>query len=112
LDGSVHGKESVGDDFEAVESRKCLRANGYDPGGLHLRQAGDLAQAADHKYRNPIEAGREGSAGLGEAVVQKNLVHDQRQVKLAAQARQFFCLPGLGEVAGGVVGVDQDDGAC
>ena len=45
-----------------------------------------------------------------EAVIEKDLVHNQRQIELAAEARQLLSLPRLGEVAGGVVGMHQDDG--
>src|SRR5208337_1256122 len=47
---------------------------------------------------------------LGEAVVQKNLVHNQGKIELPAELRQLFGLPRLGEVAGWIVGMHQHDG--
>ncbi len=44
-------------------------------------------------------------------VIQKYFVDDERQIMLAAQAGEFPPLPRLGEVAGWVVGMNQDDGA-
>jgi len=46
-----------------------------------------------------------------EGVIEEDLVDDEGEIELAAKARQFGCFPLLGEVAGGVVGVNDDDGA-
>ena len=43
-------------------------------------------------------------------VVQKDLIHDEREVELPAQPRQLLGLPRLGKVAGRVVRVHQHDG--
>jgi hypothetical protein len=44
-------------------------------------------------------------------VIEEDLVDDEGKGVLAADLREGFGLPGLGEVAGGVVGVHEDEGA-
>ena len=56
LDRSIHGEESVRDDFEAVEGCGSFGAGRDNPGGLHLRQSSDFAEATDHEYLHPLDA--------------------------------------------------------
>src|SRR5579871_3745219 len=47
LDGGVHGEKGVGDDLQAGEGFAESGASRGNPCGFHLRQAGNLAEAAD-----------------------------------------------------------------
>src|SRR5579871_3360834 len=115
LHRGVDREEGVGDDLEPVEGGGAMRSGGNDPGGLHLGQAGDLAEPADDKDGDIFEAGgkgRDGACGRrGEPVVEKDFVDDEGKAGVTADGGQFGGFPGLGEMAGRVVGVDEDDGA-
>ena len=150
LNGRVHGEEGVGDDFEAGEGLGGVAVGGFagveaasmvgagaeeggrhdNPGGLHLREGGNFAEAADdvdgHTFKAAGEGGglrREGGECAGEArireavglraeaVIEKDFIDDEGEAELAAEAGELLGLEGFGEVAGGIVGVDDDDGA-
>ena len=111
-----------------------------NPGDLHLREGGNFAEAADDVDGDAFEAagealglrgesgglrggvrGLRGVVGLGgevrvrkvgaEAVVEEDLVDDEGEAELAAEPGELLGLGGFGEVAGGIVGVHDDDGA-
>ena len=115
LHRGVHGEKGIGDDLQSIEGGYAFRAGGDDPGSFHLGQAGDLAQAADNEYGHAFEAGCETGDMIGmsrnKAVVEEDFIDDKREVVFAADAGEFVRLPAPGEVAGGIVGVHEDDGA-
>ena len=84
LDGGIHGEEGVGDDFEAVEGCRSVRAGGDNPAGLHLGQAGDFAEATDNEDGDIEETGGECGVRTGMAVVEKDFVDDEGQVEFTA----------------------------
>ena len=119
LDGSVDREERVGDDFEAAGGfgEEGIRAEGGDPCGFHLGQAGDLAQSAEDIGEDGMlaggKAGRARCRGVGgvEGIIQEDFIDDEGEVVLLTDAfeRQPF---GAGsEMAGRVVGMDNDYGA-
>lgn len=85
------------------------------PGEFHLRQAENLADAADDEDRNGCRA-REERVGIGgvngfKRVVEKDLIDDERKAVSAADFKERVRLSLAGEMAGRVVGMDEDDGA-
>jgi hypothetical protein len=134
LDGGVHGEEGVGDDFEAGHGGlgDFCGAAGDDPGGLHLGEAADLADAGEDEGQAGVVAGGE-AAGAGELdrgcgggfgrgfdrrfdggldrVVEEDFVDDEGDSLLRAEGFEGGAFVGGGEVAGRVVGVHEDDGA-
>src|ERR1700677_99897 len=109
LNGSAHGEEGVRDDLQTLR----WRSKAGDPGRLHLRQSGHLAQATEHESRHRV--GTRGKAlSIGPAtdtVVQKYLVHDQGQVMLAANFFDGCPFRRVGEVSGWIVRVNYGDGS-
>ncbi len=90
---------------------RAAGARDDDPGGFHLGQTGDFAEAADDVDGDVFESGGKGGGGGGDRVVEEDFVDDEGEVEVAADAREFACFPGLGEMAGRIVGVYEHDGA-
>ena len=87
LDRRVHGEEGIGDDLQPAERVTQHRngSGGGDPRCLHLRQRADLAQATEHEGEAlRITGGKAARRRGGEGVVQKDLVHDQREATFGA----------------------------
>ncbi len=97
LHRSIHGEKRVGYDFQPIERRSCLGPGSHDPGRLHLRQRGNLAQPAHDKHRHSLEACRKtcrrSRVARIESVVQKDLVDDQGQIEFPAQTTSVLRLP-------------------
>ena len=115
LDGSVHGEPCVGEDFEAGEGFRGLRAGGENPGGFHLWEGADFAGAADDENGDAeVAGGKAGGVfggGAAESVVQEDFIHNEGEIVAAAECGEGEGFDVGGEVAGGVVGMDEDDGA-
>lgn len=114
LDGSVHGKVGVGDDLDAVEGGVDFpfRSAGDDPGSLHLRQARNFAKAAQDESESGMVCGSKALGSLAaEGIVEEDFIDDESEAAFGAKQLQLASLGGGGEVACGVVGMDQSDGA-
>ena len=63
------------------------------------------------KVEARVRAGSEALDFAGEAVVEEDLVDDEREVVAGADSLELVALGTRGGVAGGVVGMDEDEGA-
>lgn len=114
LDGRVHGQIRIGDDFQPGEGvfLGAFGAAGDDPGGFHLREAGYFGDAAESK-RERGGIGRErGARRAVQCKIEEDFVGDQGEAARGTdfvQPRNFLRVC---EMAGGVIGVNDDNGAC
>ena len=114
LDGGVHGEIGVGDDLQTVESRLHfpVRPEGSDPGGFHLRQSADLAEAAQDKGQGRMIASGKALRLLAvQGKVEEDLVDDEGKAVLGADLFELRPLNSRGEMPRRVVGMDERNGA-
>src|SRR5579872_4843457 len=113
LDGRVHGEIGVGDDLEALESglHEGIRPRGDEPGELHLRQSRNFRNAAQSEGEVLLVSGESRLRMSIEAVVEKDFVHNEGEAVLAAKIVHGTALGAANIRAGGIIGIDEDDGA-
>ena len=117
--GALHrradGEVGVRDPLQVFPRLRAQRGGTVDhhPAELHLRQAGHLGKAAHGERQALFDAGQRGDAvGIfGEFVVGEDFVGDQRDIALRAECGEFAQFVALHVAAGGVVRIDQHDGA-
>ncbi len=112
LCGSADGKKSVGDDFQTIErgTDERNRAGDGEPCDFHLRQRGDFGKAAKSEGKG-FGVGSESFARQAvEGETQEDFVHDQSKIMFLADGVQAEELFGLDVGAGGIVGMDEENG--
>ena len=87
----AHRKIRVGDPLQLLPrfARAARRAAHHDPAQLHLRQSGDLGEAAHGERQALLHAGqrRHAIGVVRQRVVGEDFVGDQRHLALARRAR-------------------------
>jgi hypothetical protein len=113
LGGRTEGEEGVGDDFEAIEGGADLRRGAGDgkPGDFHLGESGNFGEAAEGEGQD-FGVGGEGFARSAvEGEVQEDFVDDQGKIVFFANGVEASEFLGLDVGAGGIVGMDEENGA-
>ena len=103
----------VGDDFEALERgmHESGGAGDGDPGDFHLRECGDFGEAAESEGECERVCG-EGFVRLGvEGEVEEDFVGDEGEMVFQAESVKAVEFFGLHVGTGGVVGMNEKDGA-
>ncbi len=113
LDGRVHGEIGIGDDFEAARGVlfEFLRAGQSDPGAFHLRQAAELGDAAEGEGERRSLRGEGWRGWCLQGEVEEDFIGDESQVVFCAEGGELGLFVGLGVMAGGIVGMNEDGGA-
>src|SRR5262249_7447711 len=113
LDGRSDRKVGIGDEFKAVEGGGVMWAIRDDPAELELREPakfGESGHAEGEGFCGWI-FGRLDETVFEESVFKKNLVDQDGDVALGADRLETIRFVGLEVRAGGVVGIDDDDGS-
>ena len=104
----IHREKGVRDDLQTIERR--VQASG-PVATIHAAficgSPAILLKPLTTKTGTPSSPAAKLAAVVAQAVVEKDLIDDQRKIELAAELRQFLGLPRLGEMAGRVIGMHQ-----
>ena len=95
LDGRVHREVGISNNLKAIESRRHFpaRTEGGNPGSLHLRKAGDFAEAAQNKSQRRMVTGGEGLGRLTiKRIVQEDFIDDEGEAVLDAELLELGSL--------------------
>src|SRR5208337_2841887 len=114
LRGGIEGEIGIRDDLQALQRGVCERfgAGGDDPGDFHLRERGNLGEAAKRESQRLVIAGEGRARGRPKGIVKENFVHDQGKVTLAAEFVETMDFLGLKIRARRVVGMNEQNRAC
>lgn len=113
LGGGAEGEIGVGDDFEAFKSGVDLGGGtgNSEPSDFHLGECCNLGEAAEGEGED-IGVGSEGLARSGvEREIEEDFIDDESTIVFFAkgvEASEFF---GLDVRTGGIVGMDEENGA-
>ncbi len=113
LRGGAEGEIGVGDDLEAIESGLDVRIGAGDgePGNFHLRQGGDFGETAEGEGERGGVGGKCLSRPHVEGEVEEYFVDDQGEIVFLAEGVEASDFLRVDVGAGGIVGMDEKDGA-
>ena len=114
LNGRIDGEIGVGDNVEArarFVSQRVGSGDG-DPRRFHLRQATEFGDPTEREGKCGILCGEGWRGNSLEREVEEYFVGDDDEIVFGAKSGELRLFVGLCVVAGGIVGVDDDGGAC